>query len=108
MRGLFTGGAGAFSLTYRIESAIIKGEWGYDELVKRIPCRVIRSVPLNRGDAVSRAGRGDGVGSGDIGLGAADMGFECSSDSRGWLFGPDAVKAPFGESATELALDFLA
>lgn len=77
-------------------------------MVKRIPCRVVRSVPFSRGDGLSHAGRGDSVGSGDVGVGAADAGFERSSDSRGWAFGPDAVKAPFGESAAGLALDFLA
>ena len=91
-----------------VESAIIETERGYDELVKRIPCRVVRSVPFNGvGGELRAGGSGDG-GSEGLSAGPANVGFENSGDSGGWIFGPSAVKARFAETYEGFALDFLA
>lgn len=95
-------------MTCSVESAIIKDEWGYDELVKRIPCRVVRSVPINGDDAVSRAGGGDSIASENFRAGIFDVGFEFSSDSGGWTFGPGAVRVRLADSFEGMALDILA
>lgn len=77
-------------------------------MVKRIPCRVVRSVPFSRGDDFSHAGRGDVVVSWDIVVDSAQAGFDSPNNSSGYTFGRNAVRSPFGESAAGLLLDCLA
>jgi len=85
-----------------------KDKWGYDELVKRISCRVVRSVPFKRSGDASQVRGGDAIWSGDCGVDSAHAGFESPSNSNGYTFRADAVRAPFGESAAGLLLDCLA
>ena len=106
-RGRFVGGAGILvDLSYRI--CYNKGEWGYDELVKRIPCRVVRSVPFKRSDDASQSGRRGTERSVDGSFGTAQPGFEPPINSSGYTFRANAVRSPFGESAAGLLLDCLA
>lgn len=73
-------------------------------MVKRIVCRVVRSVPFERVGDVSRSRR-RGV---DRKFDSVQAGFNSPSNSSGYTFGPDAIRAPFGESAAGLLLDCLA
>ena len=82
--------------------------WGCDELVKRIPCRVVGSVPLEKGDDASPISRCESMHSADSRVGTAHGGFERPINSRGYTFRAKAVSSPFGESAAGLVLDCLA
>ena len=85
-----------------------KREWGYDELVKRIPCRVVRSVPFKRSDDASQCTQRGTEGWADSSVGAAQGGFEPPINSSGYTFRANAVRSPFGESAAGLLLNCLA
>ena len=82
--------------------------WGCDELVKRIPCRVVRSVPFQKGDDASLIARFEVMHSEGSRVGAGQAGFETSNDASGYIFQAEPVKAAFGESAVGLLLDCLA
>lgn len=82
--------------------------WGCDELVKRIPCRVVRSVPFQKGDDASRINPFEVMHSEGRRVGAGQAGFKTSSNANGCIFQAESVKAAFGESAVGLLLDCLA
>jgi len=77
-------------------------------LVKRISCRVVRSVPFQNGADISRVGRCDVEHSVDRGVDFGEAGFESPCNSSGYTFRADGVRAGFGESAVGLLLDCLA
>ena len=83
-------------------------DWGCDELVKRIPCRVVRSVPFEKGDDASRISPFEVMRSAGRRVGAAQAGFKTSSNANGYAFQAESVNAAFGESVVGLLLDCLA
>lgn len=85
-----------------------KANWGCDELVKRIPCRVVRSVPFGKGADMSRISRCDVGRSVDRVVDFTEAGFESPCNSSGYTFRAEGVRAGFGESAVGLLVDCLA
>lgn len=77
-------------------------------MVKRIPCRVVRSVPFTRSDDASQSRRCGSERRADGGVDGAAGGFEAPINSSGYTFRAKAVGAGFGASAVGLALDCLA
>ena len=73
-------------------------------MVKRIPCRVVRSAPL-WGEDASRAGRGGDEGFGQGDGGADKVGFESGSNSTSYTFHTSAARAPVAENAAGRMLD---
>ena len=77
-------------------------------MVKRISCRVVRSVPFKRSGDVSQSSRHDTDCSWDRSVDAAEVGFKSSSNSSGYTFRANGAMAAFGESVAGLVLDCLA
>ncbi len=82
--------------------------WGCDELVKRIPCRVVRSVPFEKGADASRVGRWEGEQWLDRGVDFGEAGFASACNSGGCTFRAGSMRAGLEASAVGLLLDCLA
>lgn len=76
--------------------------------MKRIPCRVVRSVPLARRDDASQSRRCGSERWADGSVASAPVGFEAPCNSNGYTSRAEGVRSGFGASAVGLVLDCLA
>ena len=94
-------------MIYPLESANIVVRWGFDEVVKRISCRVVRSVPFSRSVGLSQRARGrDAERSGSGYADVASVGFESPSNSVTYTFGPGGARVSVDEGPAGRILDF--
>jgi len=101
-------GAGGILLALGARMCYNDANWGCDELVKRIPCRVVRSVPFQKGDDASLIAPFEVMHSGGRCVGAGQVGFKTSGSANSYAFQAEPVQAAFSESAVGLLLDCLA
>ena len=84
-------------------------EWGFDEVVKRISCRVIRSGTFKRsGDVSRRSVSRDVKGGGSSYADAASVGFRFRSNSAICTLRPGTAGVFAGESPLGRFIDFYA
>ena len=92
-----------------LEFAIIVFKWGFDEVVKRISCRVVRSVPLSgSGDVSRRSRRRDAQHSRGYYGDARHVRLESAGDSFDRGFGVGAGRVSADECPAGRFLDFRA
>jgi len=101
-------GRGRFRLICRVKSVRIGFKWGYKEVVKRISCRVVGSVPLSRSFFASEARRGDAGVFRDRDAGAVEVGFDRGNESYGYTFGSNGLREPLVEGGGICLLDCVA
>jgi len=100
-------GGGRFCLIYLVGCVRIVLKWGSDEVVKRISCRVVRSVPLSgSGDFSRRSRPGDAQRSMGYYEDARHVRLESAGDSFDRGFGAGAGRVTADAGPTGRFLDF--
>ena len=109
LAGCLSAGGTGFCLICRAKSATIYTKWGCGEVVKRISCRVVRSVPFKRsGGASRRAGHLDAEVSWGGSVDAVNISFKSPDNSVVYRSRRGAVEIPLGEDCAGRILDFYA